>query len=305
MGHAGSDDAGVYRISDDTALVLTVDFFPPIVDDPYDYGRIAAANALSDVYAMGGKPLAALNISGFPETKLSPGVLADILRGGAETAARADCAIVGGHTVNDAELKYGLSVIGLIHPDRIVTNGGAKPGDVLILTKELGTGLLSTALKKGELESDATAALVEVMARLNDRAAAKMVEYGATACTDVTGYGLAGHAFEMARESGVTVQLDLRSMPLMDGALWAAEKRFLTGGAANNRGFVGPEARIPDTADENLLHVVFDPQTAGGLLIAVPEAAADGLLSAIRETSPAAAFVGRCLPRAGKTIVIS
>jgi selenide,water dikinase len=305
VGHSGSDDAGVYRISDDSALVLTVDFFPPIVDDPYDYGRIAAANSLSDVYAMGGKPVAALNVSGFPETKLPAEVLAEILRGGADTAVRAGCALVGGHTVNDAELKYGLSVVGLIHPDRIVTNGGAKPGDVLILTKPLGTGVLSTALKKGELDAAGTAALVDVMAQLNDRAAEQMLVHGANACTDITGYGLAGHALEMARESGVTVRLDTASIPLMDGALWAVGRGFLTGGGANNRGFVGPEAEIAAGIDENLLQIVFDPQTAGGLLIAVPEAGADDLFAAIHNTNPAAAVVGRCVSRAEKPVVIS
>lgn len=305
VGHSGSDDAGVYRISDDSALVLTVDFFPPIVDDPYDFGRIAATNSLSDVYAMGGKPVAALNISGFPETKLPAGVLAEILRGGAETAVRAGCALVGGHTVNDAELKYGLSVVGLIHPDRIVTNAGAKPGDALILTKPLGTGVLSTALKKGELDAAATAALVDVMSQLNDRAAEKMLEQGVNACTDITGYGLAGHALEMAQGSGVTVRLDTASMPVLDGALWAVGRGFLTGGGGNNRGFVGPEAEIAAGVDENLLHIVFDPQTAGGLLIAAPDSGAEELLEAIRETGPAAAIVGRCVTRGEKAVVIA
>jgi len=297
VGHTGSDDAGVYRLSDDSALVMTVDFFPPIVDDPFDYGRIAAANALSDVYAMGGRPMAALNVSGFPEKKLSPDVLAEILRGGADTAQRAGCAILGGHTVDDAELKYGLAVVGSIHPDRIVTNGGARPGDALILTKPLGTGVLSTALKKGKLDAGAIRVLVDTMSALNDTSSARMLEYDADACTDITGFGLGGHAFEMANASGVTVRLDSGSIPLMDGTLWAVKKGYLTGGGNTNRAFVQGQAAIAGGIDDNLLHIVFDPQTAGGLLIAVPADDASALLDSLRESCPDASIVGECLPR--------
>jgi selenide,water dikinase len=285
-------------------LVLTVDFFTPIVDDPFDYGRIAATNSLSDVYAMGGRPIAALNVAGFPEKKLPAGVLAEILRGGADTAARADCAIVGGHTVDDDNLKYGLSVVGLIHPDRIVTNAGAKPGDVLILTKSLGTGLLSTALKKSKLDADAITALVEIMTTLNDKGSTAMLEHGASACTDITGYGLGGHAYEMARSSGVTIRLETSGMPLIDGALWASQNGCLTGGQNTNRVFIQDDANISDGIDQHLLNVLFDPQTAGGLLIAIREDRADGLLEAIRLTCPGAAVVGRCLPREDKAILI-
>ncbi len=305
VGHTGSDDAGVYRISDDTALVLTVDFFPPIVDDPFDYGRIAATNSLSDVYAMGGKPITALNISGFPENKLSADVLGEILRGGAETAARANCAIVGGHTVNDAELKYGLSVVGTVHPDRIVTNAGARPGDVLVLTKPLGSGVLSTALKKQKLDRDTESALVDVMTRLNDRASEEMLLHNASACTDITGYGLVGHAYEMAQASDVSIHLDSAVLPLIDGALWAARNGYLTGGGSTNRVFVSNDTEIAGGIDENLLHIVSDPQTAGGLLIAISESETPGLVDAIRADCPGAAVVGRCESRGDKLIYIS
>jgi selenide,water dikinase len=305
VGHAGSDDAGVYRISENTALVLTVDFFTPIVDNPFDYGRIAAANSLSDVYAMGGKPFAALNISCFPENKLPAEVLGEILRGGADTAARASCVILGGHTVKDEELKYGLSVVGSVHPDRVVTNAGAKPGDVLILTKPLGSGVLSTALMKNKLDRDAVASLVDVMIRLNDRASEEMLAHNASACTDITGYGLVGHASEMARASHVSIRLDSAALPLIDGAMWAARNGYLTGGGSANRAFIKDEAEIAGGIDENLLHIAYDPQTAGGLLIAVPENEAEGLLSAVLRDCPGAAVVGRCERLEDKLIFIS
>ncbi len=284
--------------------MLTVDFFTPIVDDPVDFGRIAAVNSLSDVYAMGGRPMAALNVAGFPEKKLPADILAGILQGGAESAAQAGCAIVGGHTVDDDELKYGLAVVGSIHPDRIVTNAGARPGDALILTKPLGTGLLSTALKKDKLDSDAVRRLVDVMTTLNDTASARMLEHGVTACTDITGFGLVGHAYEVAKASGVTVRLDSASVPLIDGALWAAKKGYLTGGGNTNRAFVKNEAAIDAGIDENLLHVVFDPQTAGGLLIAVPIHHAVPLLDSLRDACPQASIVGECLPRQDTLIEI-
>ena len=305
VGYTGSDDAGVYRISDDTALVLTVDFFTPIVDDPFDFGRIAATNSLSDVYAMGGKPITALNISAFPEDKLSAEVLGEILRGGADTAARANCAIVGGHTVNDPELKYGLSVVGTVHPDRVVTNAGARPGDVLVLTKPLGTGVLSTALKKQKLDADAVSTLVEVMSRLNDRASEEMLIRNTSACTDITGYGLVGHAYEMAQASDVSIHFDSAVLPLIDGALWAARNGYLTGGGAANRIFVADDAEIAGGIDENLLHIAVDPQTAGGLLVALSESETAGFLETIRADCPGAAVVGRCESRGDKLIYIS
>ncbi|MEJ2720272.1 MAG: selenide, water dikinase SelD, partial [bacterium] len=241
VGYGGADDAGVYRLSDDTALVLTVDYFPPIVDDPFDFGRVAAANALSDVYAMGGRPIAALNICGFPEGALPAAVLGDILRGGASVAASAGVVIAGGHTVSDKEIKYGLSVVGTIHPDRIIQNRGARVGDRLVLTKPLGTGVLSTKLRAGKLDAGTYAALVDSMTRLNKVASERMLEHEVHACTDVTGYGLLGHGFEMAEASGVCIEISAADVPLLPGAVQAVHETFLTGGAGSNRLFVGDD----------------------------------------------------------------
>jgi selenide,water dikinase len=306
VGHAGSDDAGVYRLSDDVALVLTVDYFTPIVDDPYDFGRVAATNALSDIYAMGARPTAALNIAGFPEGKIPAEVLAEILRGGAEQAAVAGIPVLGGHTVNDPEVKYGLAVVGQVHPDRIMTNAGAKAGDRLILTKPLGTGTLSTALKNERLDEAAIARLVEVMTALNSDASEAMLAHGANACTDVTGFGLAGHAFEMAQASSVTIAIDAGAVPLIEGALAAAAEGQRPGGAGTNRAFLEKSMRIAGDVDENLLYMMFDPQTAGPLLIAVPSEHSDALLDAVCTKLPAraAAVVGECRERGDHAIII-
>jgi selenide,water dikinase len=302
VGYGGADDAGVYRLSDDTALVLTVDYFTPIVDDAFDYGRVAAANSLSDVYAMGGKPLAALNIAGFPEGTLPPEVLGEILRGGADTAARAGVAIVGGHTVSDAEIKYGLAVVGVVHPDRIVTNAAARPGDVLILTKPIGTGVLSTQLKNQKLDETGTRRIVEVMVTLNDKASARMIEHGVVSCTDVTGYGLVGHAYEMAEASGVTIEIDAGAVPLIEGAVEALRDGHIPGGANKNRTFL--TEYIQTSRDDERFRLLFDPQTAGGLLIAVSEASADALLAALRSDYPDAAVVGCCSERGTAELVV-
>jgi selenide,water dikinase len=304
VGHAGSDDAGVYRVSDDMALVLTVDYFTPIVDDPYDYGRIAATNSLSDVYAMGGRPIAALNIAGFPEGKLPADVLGEIVRGGAEQALKAGVPVLGGHTVNDPEVKYGLAVVGQVHPDRVVTNAGAKPGDRLVLTKPIGTGMLATALKKDKLDEAGTARIVEVMTTLNQEASERMVDHDVHACTDITGYGLAGHAFEMAEASDVSIEIESSTVPLIDGALQAVADGHIPGGAHNNRKFLDNNMRVVDGIDANLLMLMFDPQTAGGLLIAVPETGADALVTDLRTTTPEAAIVGRCVEKDAAAIVM-
>jgi selenide,water dikinase len=304
VGHAGSDDAGVYRISDEMALVLTVDFFTPIVDDAYDFGRIAATNSLSDVYAMGARPIAALNIAGFPEGKIPEDVLGEILRGGADQAALAGIPVLGGHTVNDPEVKYGLSVVGQVHPDRIVTNAGARVGDVLILTKAVGTGTLATALKKEKLDAAGVRRIVSVMTQLNKEASELMLEHRAHACTDVTGFGLAGHAHEIAAASGVTVEIDAAAVPRIDGALESAAAGHRPGGAGTNRWYLDDTMRVDGAIDDSLLYLMFDPQTAGGLLIAVDKSAAPPLLSALRRAHPAAAVVGRCALQSDHTIVI-
>jgi len=287
VGSDHFDDAGVYRLSDDSALVLTVDFFPPLVDDPYQFGRIAAANSLSDVYAMGGRPVAVLNIVGFPDMALPAEILGEILRGGAERVAAAGAVVAGGHSVRDSEIKFGLAVTGLIHPDRILTNGGARPGDVLILTKPLGSGVLTTAAKKGLIGEGDLAEAIEVMAELNAGACAAIYELaaeaggdpraaGVHAVTDITGFGLIGHAFEMAEASGVTIEIEASKVPLMTNTLRLAREGVVTRAAGSNLEHVGKRL-IAQGMDETLVKVLADAQTSGGLLIAVAENKADQL----------------------------
>jgi selenide,water dikinase len=268
VGIATSDDAGVYRLSSDLALVQTVDFFTPIVDDPYDFGRIAAANALSDVYAMGGTPLTALNIAAFPIEDLDPGILARILEGGAAVAREAGVAIIGGHTVKDAEPKYGMAVTGTIHPDRIITNAGAKPGDLLLLTKPIGTGILSTALKRGTIDEAAMAPAIEQMTRLNDRASRAMVAHGAHAATDITGFGLLGHAGELARGSRVGLVIDANAVPRYDDVLDLIAAGVVPGGTKDNAAEHAAFTTFEPYVGAELRLLLSDATTSGGLLIA-------------------------------------
>ncbi|UCD64458.1 MAG: selenide, water dikinase SelD, partial [Candidatus Zixiibacteriota bacterium] len=270
VGFNKGDDAGVYRISDDLALVQTLDFFPPIVDDPYSFGLIAAANALSDVYAMGGTPLTALNIVAFP-SDMPPGILTDILRGGNEKVEQAGAVVVGGHSIKDKELKYGVAITGRVHPDRVMTNAGAKAGDRLYLTKPLGTGLITTGIKQGKVAAELSTIVVRQMAQLNRKAAELMLRMNATAATDITGYGLLGHAFEMAEASRVTIRIFAPLLPLLPQALELAEAGMIPGGANANREFLEGRWASEGKLDKNLEHVLFDPQTSGGLLIAIPE----------------------------------
>lgn len=304
VGHSGSDDAAVYRLSDELAMVLTVDFFTPIVDDPYDFGRVAATNAISDVYAMGGRPVAALNIAGFPEGTMDGDVLREIIRGGADVARAASISIVGGHTVNDPEVKYGLAVVGLIHPDRIIRNGGAKVGDRLILTKPIGTGVLATALKRGSLSPEGTKRLVDVLTHLNREASELMLQHDPHACTDVTGFGLMGHANEMAEGSDATILLRAANVPLIEGARDAVGQGFTTGGGAATRRFLKDRVRIAASVDETMTALLFDPQTAGGLLIALAPREADVLLTKLKKNHPHAAIVGECIARTDVSIVV-
>lgn len=298
VGHGGADDAGVYRLDDERALVLTVDFFTPVVDDPYDYGRIAAVNSLSDVYAMGGKPLVALNIAAFPETDLPADVLVAIFKGGASVAKDAGIVIAGGHTVKDKEMKYGLSVVGIVHPDKIIENSGAKPGDKLILTKPIGTGILSTALKAGALGEEDYRSLVSTMTQLNRHASERMAATGVSACTDITGNGLLGHAFEMAQASGVTLEVTAARVPALPSTNDMIQKGFLTGGANANRVLIGDDIEWVRDHDQTLEHLLLDPQTSGGLLISVPEDRCDNLFSEIEEIYTDAAVVGQVVERA-------
>ena len=274
-----SDDAAVFRVSDDLAVIQTLDFFPPVVDDPYIYGQIAAANAMSDVYAMGGEVKLALNIAAFPED-LDPELLAEIVRGGADKVAEAGGVVAGGHTVIDAEPKYGLSVMGVIHPDAVLTTGGAQPGDALLLTKPLGTGILMSAAGREGAGAGFEAA-VESMRALNRHSAHLARAAAAHAVTDVTGFGLAGHASEVAQQSGATLVFDLDALPLLPDAARFAAEGVVTGGGNRNVAHLGDRVRIEGEPDQALVDVFYDPQTSGGLLIAVPEADAAALSDAI------------------------
>jgi selenide, water dikinase len=269
VGFETSDDAGIYRINERQALVQTVDFFPPIVDDPYHFGRIAAANALSDIYAMGGTPLTALNIVAFPSATMAPEILAKILQGGAEKVQEAGAVIVGGHSIKDKEIKYGIAVTGIIDCDKIIRNVGAQIGDHLYLTKPLGTGIVSTALKHNAADPDDVAAAIAMMETLNNVASELMVCNGAHAATDITGYGLLGHAYEMANGSGVSLKIDFNKLPLLSGALKYATEGHLTGGAGANREYISGKVDLSAQLTTAEIEILYDAQTSGGLLIAI------------------------------------
>ena len=281
VGVATSDDAAVYRLSADTALVQTVDFFPPVVDDPYDYGAISAANSLSDVYATGARPITALNIVAFPDD-LPREILQEILRGGAEKAAEANVPIVGGHTIKDPEPKYGLAVTGLVHPDHILTNAGAQAGDALVLTKPIGSGVITTAAKLDRAHPNAVASAIGHMSSLNKDASEAALEVGVHACVDVTGFGLLGHLRKMAEESDVGARIAIAAVPLMEGAVeLSIGEGIAPGGTEQNRAYHEEGVTLTRGADEEMLGLLFDPQTSGGLLLAVEAAKADALLDAL------------------------
>ena len=305
LGADAADDAAVYRISDDKALVFTTDFFTPIVDDPYDFGRIAAANALSDVYAVGGAPFAALNIVCFPKDDLPAEILSEILRGGREKAEEAGVVILGGHTIDDPEPKYGLSVTGSIHPDRVVTNAGARPGDRLVLTKPLGTGIISTAIKRGSAQSDHVESAVDQMAALNRAAAEAMVDVGVNACTDVTGFGLLGHLLNIADASGVTIEIDYKSIPFLPGVRGYIDQGFVPGGTERNLEALRGSIEWPGNfADADKLALA-DAQTSGGLVIVVSEDRVSDLQSALKARNVAVrAEIGRIAPRRDSPLVV-
>lgn len=269
-GATTGEDAGVYRLNDETALIQTVDFFTPIVDDPYLFGRIAAANAMSDVYAMGGRPLLAMNLVAFPIKALDRSVLRDVVRGGLDTIKEAGALLVGGHSIEDDELKYGLSVTGVVHPGRVVLNSGARVGDHLLLTKPLGTGILATALKGGLAGKAIETMITRVMATLNREAAQLMQTVGVHACTDITGFGLVGHLREMALASGVAVRIEAKAVPVLPETLHYAAMGIIPEGAHRNRAFYAPHLKSGLAEMDPLEMVLVDPQTSGGLLIAAP-----------------------------------
>ena len=305
VGTETFDDAGVYRISEGQALVQTLDFFPPLVDDPFRYGQIAAANALSDVYAMNGRPLTVLNIVGFPDNELPLEILAEILQGGADRVALAGALTVGGHSVRDSEIKFGLSVTGLVEPSQLLTNATARVGDVLVLTKPLGTGFVTTAHKKEECPEDVLDGAIAGMIQLNAVGRDALSESGGGhAMTDVTGFGLAGHASEMADGAGVTLVLEARALPRIEGVEPLVDARYYTRASKSNRAFLDGRLQLEPDADPIGVELAFDAQTSGGLLIAVDPAQADALLAALqRRAARAACVIGRVVERMGPVAV--
>ena len=283
VGRETSDDAGVYKLREDLALIQTLDFFTPIVNDPYIFGQIAAVNALSDIYAMGGKPLTAMNIVCFPKKSLEKSVLKQILKGGLEKIHEAGALLVGGHSVDDVELKYGLSVTGIIHPDKVMTNAGARPGDHLILTKPIGTGIIATALKGKVASKEAEQAMIAVMVESNRVAAEVMQEVGAHGCTDITGFGLLGHALEMAVASKYCLVITSSQVPIIPFAREYAQMGMVPGGTHANRNYCHRSLEVDSTIPAYLLDILSDAQTSGGLLIAVASEKARTLLSRLKE----------------------
>jgi selenide,water dikinase len=305
VGVATSDDAGVFRLRDDLAIVNTVDFFTPIVDDPYTFGAISATNSLSDVYAMGGIPRTAMNIVCFPQKGLDKEILGEILRGGVDKASEAGVIVVGGHTVDDPEIKYGMAITGVIDPRRVIRNVGALPGDALVLTKPLGTGILTTALKHEKLGEAAYLAAVASMTLLNRSAAEAMLCCDVHAATDVTGFGLLGHAHEMAHGSDVTIEIDAAALPLLPDVAALVADGHVTGGAKRNRAYLESRVAVAAALSEALREVVFDPQTSGGLLIALPAGEADALVADLRARGlDRSCVIGRVVPRGARWVEV-
>jgi selenide,water dikinase len=298
VGLGTIDDAAVYRLSDELAIIATTDFFPPVVDDPYAFGAIAAANAMSDVYAMGGEVLFALNLVAFPEN-VDLGVLREILRGGAEKVCEADAVIAGGHTITDREPKYGLAVTGVIHPRRIATKGGVRPGDLLFLTKPLGTGLVTTAAKGGAATSDDLEAATRAMSALNRAAARALREARAVAATDITGFSFVGHAWEMAAQSGVDLTFDVERIPLLPGARRYAEEWLFPGGTERNYQYYVPYLRRERPFAEEMVRLLLTPETSGGLLVAMPPAGRAVFEATMRVEGVQAWAIGKATPGEG------
>ncbi len=299
VGFDTSDDAGVYKLSAECALVQTVDFFTPIVDDPYTFGAIAAANALSDIYAMGARPVSALSIVAYPG-KGDLDDLTEILRGGAEKMREADCVVIGGHSINDDEIKFGYAVNGVVHPDRVIPNCAARPGDQIVFTKRIGTGVISTALKRGVAAPAAVEESTRSMLELNRAAWEAMLAFGAHACTDVSGFGLIGHAREMAVASGATIEIEADAVQWLPGALEYARLGAIPGGLKNNREFAACDVEIQRELEPGVEDLLYDPQTSGGLLIACAEPEA----AAIERNLAGAYRIGRVVERGEKVIRI-
>ena len=304
VGFDKADDAGVYRLRDDLAIVQTVDFFTPIVDDPFVYGQIAALNSINDVWAMAGTPLTALAITCFPKKGVDPAILGEIMRGGQETLNKYGVTLIGGHSVDNEQIMFGYAVTGVIDPAKIASNAGARPGDVVILTKPIGTGVISTGIKLGKASDDVVAASVETMMTAGKFAAEAMREFEVKGATDVTGFALIGHVWEMARASNVTILVEPAKVPIIEGALELAAAGMLTSGDKTNREYIGEDIEIDEAVDKNLVKLLFDPQTAGGMLIAISAARADDLLVRLRENYPRAQKIGRVLELGEHAIVV-
>ena len=302
VGFDTADDAGVFRLRDDLGIVQTLDFFTPIVDDPFVYGQIAALNSINDVWAMAGTPLTAMAITCFPKKGVAPEILGEIMRGGLETLNKYGVTLIGGHSVDNEQIMFGYSVTGVIDPAQIATNSGARAGDAIILTKPIGTGVISTGIKFGKTSAAVESGSVETMLTPGRYAAEAMREFGVKGATDVTGFALLGHMWEMAKASKVTIQVDSAAIPVLDGALELANQGLLTGGDKSNRQYVGDDVEIEAAVDSNLVKLLFDPQTAGGMLICIEPERADSLLNRLRENYPHAQVIGSVVEPGAKTI---
>ena len=304
VGFDKADDAGVYRLRDDLALVQTLDFFTPIVDDPFDYGRIAALNSINDVWAMGGTPITAMAITCFPKKGVDFSILTEIMRGGLSVLTQNKVALVGGHSVDNEQIMFGYSVTGMIDPNQVATNAGARPGDAIILTKPIGTGVISTGIKFGKALPEVVAESIATMLTPGKYAAEAITKFHLKAATDVTGFALLGHAWEMACASCVTIEIDSARVPLIKGALELAVQGLLTSGDKTNREYAGAEVEVASTVDPNLVKLFYDPQTAGGLLLSISEEKAEDLLTELRQHYPDAEIIGRVVERGQKAIVV-
>ena len=304
VGFDKADDAGVYRLRDDLALVQTLDFFTPIVDDAFIYGQIAALNSINDVWAMGGRPITAMAITCFPKKGLDFSILGEIMRGGLSVLTENQVALVGGHSVDNEQIMFGYSVTGVIDPNKVATNAGARPGDLIILTKPIGTGVISTGIKFGKVASEVVEESISTMLTPGKYAAEAIAKFDVKAATDVTGFALLGHTWEMACASNVTIEIDADRVPLINGALKLAAAGVLTSGDKTNREYVGAEVGVASTVDSDLMKLFYDPQTAGGLLLVISEERADELLRELRRNYPRAEIIGRVSERSEKAIMV-
>jgi selenide, water dikinase len=299
------DDAGVYKISDGVAIIQTIDFITPIVNDPYSFGQIAAANSISDVYTMGGRPITAMNVVCFPSDTMDILVLREILRGGLDKMQEAGVALMGGHSVTDREMKYGLSVTGVVHPDKLITNSGTQIGDILVLTKPLGTGIMSTALKNHLVDDDKFAPVVQSMSGLNKIAAELMIELGVHACTDITGFGLVGHASHLIQEGKTGIEFNFEALPYFPEVMDLLKKKVYPGGLGRNRDFYTPILEFKSKIPEYQRDILFDPQTSGGLLIVLEPPASQKLVKRLQKYGIEAVIIGKVIEQAEHKIIIS